>query len=298
MFWRIITVAGLLAASCAWAQEGTGIAPLNAQGDLQRITPLDNKESASDILTTKRNTAAQPATPDVKAAEAPPPPAAKAAEPAGVMPFGVGNTTQPNKYSPNKVPFGRATSLGNDTTPSAPHSTAAIPVVDVDSIEASEPAPPTPVAVEENPAAQDPAEPTELTSPIFSDKDDTRGARKVVVRALNKVTAQSQLFKASPGETVKFGRLEITAIGCRTSSPNSLSDYAGLFEINEQLPGTAAQPGQKKQLFHGWMYASSPSIAALEHPIYDVTMVSCDTVESTPKSDDKPQKKNDKKAKK
>lgn len=171
---------------------------------------------------------------------------------------------------PLKIPFGRAERSGQ-TIPGAPHITQAVPVLGVDAVESSDAAPPTPIAPEIDPAQEDPAEPTDLTSPIFEPETGVFMPRRIVMRALNKVTAQSELISLKPNDIVKFGQLEITAVTCRTSSPTSQTDYAALLVINEKLP----ENDSVKPLFSGWMYASSPSITALEHPIYDVTMVEC-----------------------
>ncbi len=195
-----------------------------------------------------------------------------------------------NNTMPQKIPFGRAEPSG-PVIPSGPHKTEAVPVVDVDAIEASEPAPPTPVALEADPAQEDPAEPTDLTSPIFTEEDAAATPRRIVLRALNKVTAQSELISVKPNEMVKFGQLEITAVTCRTSSPTSQTDYAGLLDISEKVPTKQVI----KPLFRGWMYASSPSIAALEHPVYDVTMVECKMAIAPAAKDEKPAAKEDKK---
>ena len=279
---RFILIASLTWASNAFAQEGEAIAPLYvAPSETHRMAaPSD----APDPMLTTRRDAAQPAV------------NIPAPQPA-VIPFGAGSgvSQPPTHYATDKVPFGHAQPLA-PAIPAEPHTATATPVDDVDSIDATEPAPPTPVTLEENPVAQDPTEPTELTSPIFDKEDGLKGPRKITLRVLNKVTAQSQLVKANPGDTVKFGKLEVTATTCRVSAPNSLTDYAGLFDISELPAGST--DGKKKPLFHGWMYASSPSIAALEHPIYDVTMVSCDSVAPAAKVDDKSGKKADKKAKK
>jgi hypothetical protein len=191
----------------------------------------------------------------------------------------------PASYKP-KIPFGRGEAANNPVIPDGPRAAVAVPVVDVEEIDASEPVEPTPLPPEADPAQEDPAEPTELTSPIFEVEKGAGGPQRIHLRALNKVTAQSELIEAKPGEKFMFGQLEITALNCRTSSPTSQTDYAALMEIAEHLPGKKGI----KPLFRGWMYASSPSIAALEHPVYDVTMVRCKEL-SAPKPAEKPAEK-------
>ncbi len=168
------------------------------------------------------------------------------------------------------VPFGKASSDVSQPLPTGPRAATAVPVQDVDAIEVTEPAAASTAPLEADPASENPQTPTEETSPIFS-TDNASVPHKVVFSVLNKVTGRSERIEAKPGEVVTIGKLEIKAIACQTSTPHSQLDYAGLFELNEFVPGEA----QTKQLFRGWMYATSPSITSLEHPIYDVTMVAC-----------------------
>jgi hypothetical protein len=292
MLRRTIAAIVLLAACAASAEEGGLIAPLPAivvDTGQQRITPERENDNETPAILTTRKAEPKPDAPAPMKMPSPAPFGKSSQVPAAEQPA----TAKASSYLPDKVPFGRATPVGPEI-PSAPHNTVATPVVDVDSVEVSEPAPPTPVAPEADPATQSPEEPTALTSPIFDSVSDSGAPRKIVVRVLNKVTTQSSIFKASPREMVKFGRLEITATMCRVSTPNSQPDSAALLDIYEQLPGGK----EKKPLFKGWMYASSPSIAALEHPIYDVTMVDCDIATPAPKPTEKPQKKAEKKGKK
>ncbi|MES2983999.1 MAG: DUF2155 domain-containing protein [Pseudomonadota bacterium] len=281
--------------STAHGQEGAPITalPFSAPDSTpRRITPEQKNAADAAILTTHDVPAApegeggaklpwqKPVAPTIDIAPVQAAPAAATT----ATPFG--------NYQP-KVPFGRGESSG-PAIPSGPHNAQAVPVVGVDAVEASEAQPPTPVPPAADPAKEDPAEPTELTSPIFDAATPDSAPRKVVIRALNKVTAQSELMEIKPGDVIKFGRLEITAVTCRASSPTSQTDYAGLLDISEHLP----DKNGLKPLFRGWMYASSPSIAALEHPVYDVTMVECKQAAVAPKAEEKADKPAVKKAKK
>lgn len=268
---------------------------VGSQQQFDRITPLESNAADAGIMST-REVAPQPAMPP------------------GISPFqraqpmddsGPVNATTnagagashvppaPAKFM-GKVPFGRAEPA--PVIPNGPHTTVSVPVVDVQALDAPEAEPPTPIAPEADPAQEDPAEPTELTSPIFVEEEGSVQPRKIILRALNKVTAQSAVLNLKPNETVKFGQLEITAVTCRTSSPTSQTDYAALLDISEKLP-MKDKKEDLKPLFRGWMYASSPSITALEHPVYDVTMVKCDIASAAPKKDEKADAKPAKKAK-
>ena len=309
--WRM----GLLAAvtACAMmpnanAQEGApSIVPSampSTAGDgpaLQRITPQSGDAADAGIYTTHKqsvgnapSTSSTPSTPNVPPAKlsALPWVSASPSAPAPVQAIAPLNAPA-SAYTGTKIPFGRGSSPG-PVIPSAPHTAIAVPVVDVDAVEAATPEPATPVAPAADPAKEDPAQPTDLTSPIFDATSDSGAARTITLRVLNKVTGQSALMEARPGETIKFGQIEIRAIMCRASAPTSQTDYAGLLDIQEYLPGRT----EMKPLFHGWMYASSPSITALEHPVYDVSMVACTIAKPAPpepapeaKPDRKPAKK-------
>ena len=227
--------------------------------------------------------------------------------PEGVAPFQRVMPTAPEKSAPApaaaapaaaqykpKVPFGRGEAAAMPVVPSGPHTTVSVPVVDVDELEAAEPAPPTPIEPAADPVQENPEEPTELTSPIFTADANSLAPRKIILRALNKVTAQSAKLALKPGDKIAFGQLEITAVNCQVSSSTSQSDHAGLVDISEKMPAD----GTLKPLFRGWMYASSPSITALEHPIYDVTMVACDMMPAAPPKAPEPEEKSQKSGKK
>ena len=287
-------IAGALAilafAHLACAQEtdaGEDTPSHAADAPQQRITPANGERDSDGMLSTHAvKVTVEPAA-TVKPSE-------KSSE-SNFKPFVSTPTSAP--AMPAKSPFGHMDKPSGPPVPSGPHATEAVPVGNVDAIEASEPAPPTPVAPGADPVKEDPAAATEFNSPMFEGLKDAGLPRKIVLRALNKVTAQSTLFKVKPGETVRFGQLQITAVMCHTSLPTSQTDYAGLLDIKEQLPGkdVMVNKASLKPIFHGWMYASSPSVAALEHPIYDVTMVSCDIAQPTPKEEPAPAKKVEKK---
>lgn len=179
---------------------------------------------------------------------------------------------KPSVPGPGDIPFQRATPYGQQAVPAPLPMNSAVPVETIDGIEVSEPpAPPTDLPPSADPASADPAAPTELNAPLFSADADTQTPRTIVLRVLNKVTARSEMLKAKPGEVLEFGKLRIQARQCFQSVPSSLPDAVALLSIAEHLPDRE----EPKLLFQGWMYASSPSVTALEHPIYDVTMVEC-----------------------
>lgn len=187
------------------------------------------------------------------------PPVAAPAAPAMPtdMPFRRGSS-QPNSYQPAVIPGGAAQQ--------------AVPVEQFDAIEVTEPPAPTNPVLVADPAKEDPTEPTEMNAPLFSAEADRSTPRTIKLSVLNKVTARAEAIEAKPGEQVEFGKLVIKAVQCYQSLPSSQPDSVALLSISERVPDSE----EPKLLFHGWMYASSPSITALEHPVYDVTMRGCE----------------------
>jgi hypothetical protein len=91
-----------------------------------------------------------------------------------------------------------------------------------------------------------------------------------VLQGLDKVTAQVSTFEAPVGEAVSFGALEITVRHCDRTPPQEAPEAASFLEIDEVKAGEDPVP-----VFTGWMFASSPGLNAVEHPVYDVWVLDC-----------------------
>ena len=94
-----------------------------------------------------------------------------------------------------------------------------------------------------------------------------------ILRGLDKVTARISTIEAPIGETVRFGTLRILAQTCRTRPPEEPPETTAFLEVTDLRPGESPV-----RLFTGWMFASSPALSALEHPVYDVWVIDCKTV--------------------
>jgi len=91
-----------------------------------------------------------------------------------------------------------------------------------------------------------------------------------VLRGLDKITARARTFEVRVGETARFGTLEIRVEACYTTPPLEPREAAAFLVID------AVDPGRPRtRAFSGWMFASSPSLSALEHPVYDVWVLDC-----------------------
>ena len=100
-----------------------------------------------------------------------------------------------------------------------------------------------------------------------------------VLRGLDKVTARVTTLNAPVGETIPFGALEITVRTCDKRPPEEPPESAVFLEITEIRVGNPSI-----DLFHGWMFASSPALSAMDHPVYDVWVLDCVSTASTDES--------------
>ena len=93
---------------------------------------------------------------------------------------------------------------------------------------------------------------------------------QVVMQGLDKVTARVSTFEATIDELVSFGALRIVVRKCERTRPEEPPESSAFLDIYEARPGELPA-----DLFHGWMFASSPALSALEHPVYDVWVLEC-----------------------
>jgi hypothetical protein len=96
-----------------------------------------------------------------------------------------------------------------------------------------------------------------------------------ILQGLDKTTARISKFEAPIEKTVKFGTLLITVRSCIKHPPEETPESSAFLQIEETHPGERNAPS--KRIFSGWMFASSPAVSALEHPIYDVGVLDCKT---------------------
>lgn len=98
-----------------------------------------------------------------------------------------------------------------------------------------------------------------------------------IVHAIDKVTAESMLFEVEVGgRPVRFNKtLIFSARACEVSaSDEQTEDAIAYLEVGVQPRGVIV-PTEARQIFKGWMFASSPGVSGLQHPIYDAWVVGC-----------------------
>ena len=101
------------------------------------------------------------------------------------------------------------------------------------------------------------------------------------IRALDKISGAAEDIIVEVGETVSHKGLDVTVRACYQAPPEELPPESAAYvevlsnRVNQET-GSAAESDPR--LFAGWMFASSPGLNALEHPIYDVWVINCSAV--------------------
>ena len=91
-----------------------------------------------------------------------------------------------------------------------------------------------------------------------------------VLQALDKVTARISTLTIARERTERFGTLEVTVWACRKRPPEEPPESAVFLTVVERR-----RDAPPVRLFQGWMFASSPAMSALEHPVYDIWALDC-----------------------
>ena len=97
-----------------------------------------------------------------------------------------------------------------------------------------------------------------------------------VLQTLDKVTGRVRSLDAPVGESVELGPLTIRVRACRKRPPEDPPESAAFLEIAERKSAETVN-----EIFRGWMFASSPAVSALEHPVYDVWVIDCRTARTS-----------------
>jgi hypothetical protein len=132
---------------------------------------------------------------------------------------------------------------------------------------ATDTTPKTVVAKPASPAAAPAPAPDAATEPPPA---PPKGGTELTMRGLDKITGRPTSIVAAIGKPVQFATLTITARYCYSTPPSETPETAAFVQVEDHRPDQPA-----RRVFSGWMYASSPGLNALEHPLYDVWVISC-----------------------
>lgn len=91
-----------------------------------------------------------------------------------------------------------------------------------------------------------------------------------VLQGLDKVTARISTLRAPVDQGIRFGTLLITARACSKRPPEEPPETSAFLEIYDLRQGASPVLA-----YSGWMFASSPALAAMEHAVYDISVIDC-----------------------
>ena len=94
---------------------------------------------------------------------------------------------------------------------------------------------------------------------------------KAQLQALDKITARISTVEASVGASRFYGTLEITVSRCAFHPPEEPPENAAFMTVYDR----GYNGLNPKLVFAGWIFSSSPAVSALEHPVYDLTLLTC-----------------------
>jgi hypothetical protein len=126
---------------------------------------------------------------------------------------------------------------------------------------ATMPKPPKPVS----------AKPVKPAKPIPPPKPV--GPLTLVMRGLDKITGRPTTLLVPIGKSIQFATLTITARYCYSTPSTETPETAAFVQIDDHRPDQAPH-----RIFSGWMYGSSPGLNGMEHPLYDVWVITCKAI--------------------
>lgn len=87
---------------------------------------------------------------------------------------------------------------------------------------------------------------------------------------VDKITGRIISFDVYVNETVQFGALQVTPRVCNSSPETEEPKTDSFVEVDE-----ITLDRKIRRIFTGWMFAESPGLNAVEHPVYDVWLKTC-----------------------
>ena len=106
-------------------------------------------------------------------------------------------------------------------------------------------------------------------SPVAAEWID---GESVVVQGLDKITARITTLTTSIDAPLRFGTLELTVNRCAFRPPEEPPENVAFLTVFDRGHDPSLAP---KPVFAGWMFSSSPAVSAMEHPVYDITLLKC-----------------------
>lgn len=141
--------------------------------------------------------------------------------------------------------------------------------------------PPTGAALDPAPRGPAPRQPRAVPQPadtspqpgdeVITEPPTLRIANNAALfSGLDKITGRIISFDVAIGETVQFGALQVTPRACFTRPSTETANTDSFIEVDE-----VTLQGEVRRIFTGWVFAASPGLHAVEHPIYDIWLTNC-----------------------
>jgi hypothetical protein len=100
-------------------------------------------------------------------------------------------------------------------------------------------------------------------------------AQRAVIRGLDKVTGHASDYTLTVGRAARIGSLEVIARACDRSAPEETPEVRIYVEVFDNPPVREGEESERREIFHGWLFASSPGLSAVDHPTYDIWAIDC-----------------------
>ena len=105
-------------------------------------------------------------------------------------------------------------------------------------------------------------------------KKNIKGKTVVKFKALDKITAKTSHLNIPVGKIEKFGYLEILPKKCSLSKSDNDKGVVAYIQVKD----LSNKKDDKVFVFNGWTFSSSPSLRSIDHPFYDLWLISCENV--------------------
>jgi hypothetical protein len=100
-------------------------------------------------------------------------------------------------------------------------------------------------------------------------------AQRAVIRGLDKITGHASDYTLTIGRPARIGSLEVIARACSKNAPEETPEVRIFVDVFDHPPAREGAESARREVFHGWLFASSPSLSAVDHPTYDIWAIDC-----------------------
>tara|TARA_B100001245_G_C22699859_1_gene341059 strand:+ start:106 stop:636 length:531 start_codon:yes stop_codon:yes gene_type:complete len=114
------------------------------------------------------------------------------------------------------------------------------------------------------------------TNDTTTNLDQSSKDKKIYIniKALDKITAKTSSIRVAVGEKKSLGSLEISALKCSVSEKKDNPDTVAYIQVKD----LSNKNNDQVFLFNGWTFASSPTLQAIDHPVYDLWITDCENI--------------------